>query len=153
MWKVVRAISVGLWLGYLAKTDWKTKTVPADVLVAGSLMTIFYGVLLFLDNPKSRIAGLCVGVCFLLISRLTKGGIAYVDSWLILVMGFYLGFWQQIRILSVMWFVLTPIAMCYFIRKKCSRKATLPMIPFLALAYLIVGFIQIAGKEGWISKI
>ena len=146
MWKIVRGVSVGLWLCYLAKEDQKTKTVPVSVLAVGSILPLFYGSMLFLKNPQSRIAGLITGMIFLFISKVTEEGIAYVDSYLILVLGFYLGFWKLVGILAFMWILILPVAMIRFLKSQYSRKATIPMIPYLTVSYLVTLLSQ--GKGG-----
>ena len=148
MWKVVRGISIVLWLCYLAIKDWKTKTVPTYVLLVGSVLPLFYGMLLLGENPKSHMAGMAMGIFFLFLSRLTEEGIAYVDSWLILVLGFYLGFWEMVEMLTMMWMILTPVAMVCFIRRNGSRKTTIPMIPFLTIAYLLTFLSRLIGEGG-----
>ena len=148
MWELVRSISVALWLCYLAVKDWKTKTVPSYVLFIGSALPLFCGMLRFGDNPKSHIAGIVMGMFFLLLSKLTEEGIAYADSWLILVLGFYLGFWEVVGILTLMWVILIPVSMVQFIRRKGAKKATIPMVPFLTVAYLITLINGIIGKGG-----
>ena len=148
MWKVVRGISIVLWLCYLAVKDWKTKTVPAYVLLVGSVLPLSYGILLFGENPKSHMAGMVMGIFFFLLSKLSEEGIAYVDSWLILVMGFYLGFWETVEMLTAMWMILTPVAMVCFIRRKGSRRTTIPMVPFLTIAYLLTFLSGFIGEGG-----
>lgn len=76
-----------------------------------------------------------VGVLFLIISKCTKEAIGYGDSWMILLLGVYLGLWNILWLLSIA-FVLSGVMSAFVLRKnKYFSKVSFPFIPFLAVSY------------------
>lgn len=84
-----------------------------------------------------RIAGAAVGILFFLISKWTHEAVGYGDSWLILLTGLYLGAPAAIRVLFAA-FLLSGVCSVFWLwRRHWSRKAVIPWVPFLVLAYVL----------------
>lgn len=82
-------------------------------------------------------AGAAVGGGFAAVSRFTREAVGYGDSWLITVLGIYRGIWGLVELLLAAWLLLAAAAAFCLVRKKWSKKAALPMAPFLAIGFLI----------------
>ena len=81
--------------------------------------------------------GAGVGILFLLVSKVTREGFGYGDSWAILALGIYLGLWGVLDVLVGTFCFLAVAALVCLTAKKMSRKHTIPFIPFLAAGYLL----------------
>ena len=74
--------------------------------------------------------GAGVGILFLLVSKVTREGFGYGDSWAILALGIYLGLWGVLDVLVGTFCFLAVAALVCLTAKKMSRKHTIPFIPF-----------------------
>ena len=73
----------------------------------------------------------------ILVSKVTREGFGYGDSWAILALGIYLGLWGVLDVLVGTFCFLAVAALVCLTAKKMSRKHTIPFIPFLAAGYLL----------------
>ena len=89
----------------------------------------------------ARVGGALIGVLFFLISKLTKEAIGYGDSWLILLLGIHLGALVALQVLFAASFAAGVCSLFYLWMKRWRKGATLPFVPFIAVAYLGVMFI------------
>ena len=86
----------------------------------------------------SRIAGALVGVAFLILGRLTGEAIGYGDGIVVLFLGFYQGI-RNIFTLTLIAFMLAGVVAVYLLcrgRKRKRKGNTIPLIPFLTIAYM-----------------
>lgn len=82
------------------------------------------------------LGGAGVGILFFVVSKFTKEAIGYADSWMILLLGIYLGLWDILWLLSISLIISGIVAVILLIKFKYSRKIAFPFIPFLAIAYI-----------------
>ena len=90
---------------------------------------------------RMLLGGTGVGAVFLLVSRMTGEGVGYGDSWLILILGIYLGMWKLLEVLAGTCLLLAVTSVICLTVKRMSRRCTLPFVPFLAAGYLLSGCI------------
>lgn len=84
---------------------------------------------------KSLLAALSLGAGFCLFSKVSKGALGIGDGMLAAVCGISLGFYKTLA-LFFYGFLLTGLTgFLLLIGKRVSRKAEMPMVPFLYLAY------------------
>ena len=125
-----------LLLGMCSVSDARKKTMPAVLLIIFSVVVVGFALL---DNGVSarfRAGGLFMGIMFLLISRCSREAIGYGDSWLILLLGIYLGYLRALGVLFVA-SVLAGVVSIFFLWKRgWKKKSTLPFVPFLSISYL-----------------
>lgn len=127
---------VCLMLGVCSISDWKKKEIPVIWLVIMSIAIGCFAVLSEAVSIRLRIGGILLGVLFLLISKCTKEAIGYADSWLVLLLGIYVGSLQAISILFAA-SMLAGIGSIFCLWKHhWKRSATLPFVPFLTISYL-----------------
>lgn len=136
MWSVSQWMVAGI-LVSLSVVDIHYRRIPVDMLVLMNAAVVLYQILVRRESILLVAGGAGVGVLFFLISRVTREGIGYGDSWAILILGIYLGLWGILEILAVTFLLLTVAAVFCLARKRMSRKKTIPFYPFLAAGYLV----------------
>lgn len=151
MWKISQIVCLGILAG-MSVTDLKYRKVSGELLAAAGIGAIIFRVCYEKCNIWVLGGGIAVGLCFLGISRLTREGIGYGDSIVILVLGIYLGIWKLLVVLAGAFFLLALAAVAlisyYSVRgksmvrgaagmKKISRKYALPFYPFLTCGYIL----------------
>ena len=135
MWTISRVISMGILTG-ASIADIHSRKIPVYILISGNLMALGYQIFIGKDNIWLILGGTGIGLLFLLISRITREGMGYGDSWSILILGIYLGVWKLLEVLSTAFMLLGAAAVICLVGKKMSRKYRLPFLPFLAAGYL-----------------
>lgn len=123
-------------LGMCSVSDARKKTMPAALLIIFSIAVVGFALFDNTVSTRFRVGGLFMGILFLLISKCSKEAIGYGDSWLILLLGIYLGY---LRVLGVLFgaSVLAGVVSVFFLWKRgWKKKATLPFVPFLSISYL-----------------
>ena len=85
--------------------------------------------------------GIGIGILFFIVSKVTKEAIGYGDSWLILLLGLYLGASKVLQLLFAASLGAAVVSLFYLWKYHWKRNATLPFVPFLVLAYLGVMFV------------
>lgn len=103
-------IVVLLILTGLSVSDIRNKKVSRKVLTLWGILTVFwkivdlYQIRVFLEKMEQTnvddLAGIGVGVLFLLVSKVTEEAIGYGDSVAIMILGGYLGFWKVVGLLA-----------------------------------------------------
>lgn len=136
-WMVSRLICMGFLLG-LSIVDIHFRKVPGQILSMGSVLAAVYCIAVREVAVILCLAGLGIGIGFLLISRISGEALGYGDSWIICILGLYLGIWKLLEVLAVTWVILAAAAGICLIFKRWKRKTALPMIPFLAAGYIAV---------------
>lgn len=134
----------GIMLGHLgvcAYSDWKSKEIPTFTMILFSISTVLLTIVCGEENLGLVAGGGVVGLLFFLISKLTKEAIGYGDSWVILLLGIYLG---GVRLLWLLFFAsvgASLFSLFYLWKHNWKKSSTIPFVPFLAVAYLGVMFI------------
>lgn len=80
--------------------------------------------------------GAFVGIGFLIVSRCTKEALGYADSWMIFLLGMYLGIWKLVSALSFSFLAAGIWSLGKVVLKKKGRKEVIPFLPFLTAGYL-----------------
>lgn len=73
---------------------------------------------------------------FLMLSKWTREGLGYGDSWMILILGISLGLWDILLLLSIALTCSGILAGILLIKGKWSKKVSFPFIPFLMVGYV-----------------
>ena len=133
------AMAVGLVLLLLcAVVDGRTHQIPVWLLVAGSLSGGFWFLYRGMEQWYLYLAGAVVGALFLLLGKITREAIGYGDGWILCNLGAFLGIGRFLEVLAISWILLAGVAMVCMVRKRWSRKASLPLVPFLTVGYICV---------------
>ncbi|MDD3141986.1 MAG: prepilin peptidase [Lachnospiraceae bacterium] len=134
MWTIDNIVCI-LFLSCCGVVDIKERCVPRWLLCMGTGCTviarIIYGEMPFI----LWISGAMIGVIFIFVSRGTRESFGYGDSWLILLLGIYLGLWKVLYVLFIAFFSCGLVAMGGILKKKLLKNTTIPFIPFLAIGF------------------
>lgn len=140
MCKVAECVIAGF-LAAAACQDWRTKKVSCLLLSVMTVVTLGMQFLIIKENLLSILGGAAVGALFFLLSKSTREAVGYGDSWVILLLGIFLGGKDVLQV--VLWAALfsSVFSIIYCIRHGFRGKQTVPFIPCLAAAYIGVVFL------------
>lgn len=130
----------------LSVMDFKYRKIPGTMLIMAGILAAGYGFAFGREELAVRAAGLGTGLCFVVLSRITKESLGYGDSLLFCILGIYLGVWKLIEVLLIAWMfaALSALLVLTFARK--TKKAAMPMIPFIMAGFVTVWIGELAGK-------
>lgn len=132
---ISRIICLGM-LASFSLTDLKYRKVSRSMLVLGSVLAAGYCLLFCKEHMLLNLGGLLVGLLFVVISKVTREGLGYGDSWILCALGLYLGMWNLLELLLIAWIGVAVAAMAILGMGKYRRGASLPMVPFIAAGYV-----------------
>lgn len=133
--KADQMVCLGI-LVIVSAIDIKYRKIPAEILAAINVGAFLFQCLCHKEDAALVAGGIVTGIMFLLISKVTGEGVGYGDSLGILGLGIYLGLWKLFEVLAGAFFLLALCAIIVLVRKKMSRKMSLPFYPFLTIAYV-----------------
>ena len=136
MWEISQVFCMGILLS-LSVIDIHFRRIPVDILVMASIAALVYQGITRQADLWMAAGGAGVGILFLLVSKVTREGFGYGDSWAILALGIYLGLWGVLDGRAGTICLLAAASLICLTAKKMSRKHTIPFIPFLAAGYLL----------------
>jgi len=131
----IRQIGGVLFLVICTYFDMKTKMLPVCLLVMGGL-GVSISHIIQRENWWIYVMGILLGAAFLLVSKVTKEGLGYGDSILILLLGAFVGLWQVLLVLVIAFVSAAIFSSVVLVLKKMSRKKQIPFVPFLLLGYI-----------------
>ena len=120
--------------------DWRKREIPITLLFIMSAGITIFAIYCKDITIWYRLAGGALGMMLFVVSTVTKEAIGYGDSWLILLLGVQLGILRVLQLLFAASLLAVIFAVFYLWVRKWNRKATLPFVPFLTIAYLGVMF-------------
>lgn len=118
-----------------AVTDIRKREIPQILLVCGAVAVIAVRIVSRQDWQLYA-GGAAIGFAFLVISKVTREGLGYGDSLLILILGLFLGLWRIIALLLTAFAAAAFFSIFLLAFKRMGRKQSFPFIPFLAVGYL-----------------
>ena len=140
-WFICQCIFL-VYIAALAVMDFKYRKLPLKTLLSG-LFIAAAGCLCGREiSPVLLATGGCMGIVFLLISRVSGESFGYGDSILILIIGIFLGFWNLMYLLLGAFSMAAVFSAVMMIKHRFNRKSSFPFVPFLAAAYLGGMFIR-----------
>ncbi len=123
-------------LGIASWGDWKRREISVNLLL---VLSAFSVVAVFLSKRHSVLeilGGLGIGLFFLFVSYITEEKIGYGDSWLIAVLGIYLGGTLLLKLMLIASFTASGGSLLYCMLRGWNKNASLPFIPFMMLAFV-----------------
>ena len=128
-------------LGACALIDWRKRELPLALLLITSVAVVVLFLFCNTESVISRLGGMLIGALFFGISKWTKEAIGYGDSWLILLLGIYLGSRKLLQVLFVASLAAGLCSLFFLWKRRWKRSATIPFVPFLTAAYMGVVFL------------
>lgn len=113
------------------------------MLMTGSVLAAGYCLLFGRDHIWLSFGGLLIGLVFVAVSKVTGEKLGYGDSWLLCILGIYLGTWNLLEILLTAWMAAALAAIAVLVLHRCRRGTVLPMVPFIAAGYIAVWMSEI----------
>lgn len=135
----MREIIDGIFLVFLgigAWGDWKRRMISVNLLIVLSIYAIAAVCLTKSVSVLGFLGGLGLGLFFVFVSYLTEEKIGYGDSWLITILGVYLGGGKLLELMLIASFSASIASLVYGMLRGWKRDASLPFIPFLLLAFV-----------------
>lgn len=127
-----------LWIVWWSICDLRSRVIylwqAVLVLVAGVVFQVMEGVLL----SSEILGGVCLGMGAVLFSRVTRDGFGMGDGLVILCLGVYHGFGMTLAVATAGLMAASVVGLVLLLFGQGGRKQTLPLIPFLLIAYLWV---------------
>ena len=115
--------------------DYKRKRIPVVLLVLASVAVLIFVMCFNKATLWSRLWGGMLGIVFFLISKYTKEAVGYGDSWIILLLGVYLGRMEALKVLLLAAIGAAVFALFCLWKQHWKRNVTIPFVPFLVAAY------------------
>lgn len=130
------------WLFGCTWADIKNKKISVSFIVAGFVVLVFCS-LFYTQNLTigSRFGGLMLGLCMLLLNRVTRNQIGVGDGLIISIIGIEMGFLVTAAILVYSLLITALYAIFLLVFRRVSNKATISYIPFVFISYLGVLFL------------
>lgn len=127
---------VAVLLVVMAYRDWRTKQISCLSLVLMAILVLVLRMLFVEDTIWSTLGGVAVGIAFFFISKYSRESVGYGDSWLILLLGVFVGGKMIMEVIFTASFLAALFSIGYGLVRGWNRKNTIPFIPFLAAAYV-----------------
>lgn len=144
---VVSRIVTGLLLALMSYKDMRKHKVSVSMLMLCSIISGITCASVMIMGPsgvwKLHLVGFMIGLCFIGISKVTREGLGYGDSWLLCILGAYLGIWSLLELLVITWGLTAIAAGIMVVRTRFKRKTSLPVIPFITVGYMSVWLAEI----------
>ena len=134
---VSRLICLGMLAG-LSATDLKYRRISGSMLMLGTALSAGYVLWAGSVHIRPALGGLLVGLAFVLVSRVTREQLGYGDSWLLCILGAYLGTWNLLALLCTAWLAAALAATAVRAARRCGRGTALPMVPFITAGYVVM---------------
>lgn len=118
--------------------DWKRQQV---YLVIPGIMTVMGLVLhIFLQNHSvmELIAGMFLGGVLLFAAWITGESIGIGDAVIFIMTGSYLGFWDNLCLMTGAFMLAGVTALLLLVLKKKSRKERMPVVPYIFVSYVVM---------------
>ena len=129
------ALIMGIYLMAGMVWDLIHMKVPVIYLTAGTCFALSHEIICHERIRIITAGGIIIGMLFLLISKYTKEQIGYGDSWMILNLGIYLGLWDILSMLGIVFGTCFIFSCLGLALKKINRYTRIPFYPFLMLGY------------------
>lgn len=116
--------------------DIRIKKVPVLYLTVGTVSAVISQIYEGKDAVWLCLMGGVVGLIFFAVSYLTRESFGYGDSWMIGILGVFLGVWQLFAVLGTAFFIAGLTSIVGLMSKKWTNKVAIPFYPFLTIAYV-----------------
>lgn len=137
-------IIMEVYLIVLSIFDIRSRQIPTALLLLGSVPAVFHAALTLFGHertPAEYAAALVPGVILLLLAFVT-GKIGYGDGWVIAIIGLLLGYRSGMTVFFISLFLSGMAGILLLLLRKVNSKSTIPYIPFVTIAVVLVWFIR-----------
>lgn len=129
-------VLVCLFLGWNSILDWKKREISLVSLLVFGTMGMVFRICQEEQNWGEVLGGIGVGLGLLGLTVITKEGIGLGDGLLMCVTGVWLGWTENLKLLTVGLLLCAAFAGAGLALHKIKKEERLPFVPFLFLAYV-----------------
>lgn len=127
---------VSLLLAWNAVADWKKREISLESLALFGAVGLGLNFKAPYQGAGEGLGGVGVGLCLLLLAFLTKEAVGFGDGFLLCVTGIYLGFWENLRLLTTGLLLCALVLGAGLVFRRLRPAERFPLVPFLFLAWL-----------------
>ena len=127
---------VAVLLIVMAYRDWRTRQISCLSLVLMAVLVLVLRILFVEDTIWSTLGGVAVGISFFFISKYSRESVGYGDSWVILLLGLFLGGEMVMQVVFGASLLACLFSIALGLVRGWDGKNTIPFVPFLAATYL-----------------
>jgi len=135
-------IILGILLLLCGVQDFIKRKIGIPIVIFGVLLTIICIPFCRTVSLLERFCGLGIGILVLVISKITEGKIGLGDGLLLCITGMGMGFWSNLELFGMALFFAALTSILLLVSRRADRKKSIPFVPFLLIAYLILTAIQ-----------
>lgn len=117
-------------------SDLHSKKIPTVLLLVMSGVVLIFCFISCRKDVLDMTGGIMIGSLLFLVSKYTKEAIGYGDSWLMSLLGVYLGGISLLEVAMTAFFLAGMISLTGLVWKHWKKTVTIPFVPFLTIAYL-----------------
>lgn len=117
-------------------SDLRRRSVKTVLLVGMSVLLLFFCIFVTEESLLSVGIGAVIGSVSWLFSYWTRESLGYADSWIILLIGVYLGGEKTLYLLTLSFLAAGIFSLVLLVWKRWSGKMSIPFIPFLTISYI-----------------
>ncbi len=132
----ITAYFILIWLLGCAWQDLKKKQIYLSLIVVGFVIIFVTSLVTQPFNIVSRGAGLSLGICMLILSKLTRNQIGMGDGLIISIIGISMGFFVNSAVLIYSLILSTVFSIVLLVFFKKNSKTAFPFVPFIFLSYM-----------------
>ena len=132
MWELIMCLY--LLLG--AVGDLRKREISVAYLIIGTILAALRCLFHYKEMCYISVGGAIIGGAFLLLSKYTNEQIGYGDSWMILILGIYLGIWELTFLLGIVFGCCFLFSFVGLLCRKLTRHTRIPFFPFLMIGYI-----------------
>ena len=134
-------ITMGIFLAGNAIFDIRKKEVYLFPMIVTGVIGILVQILWRSLHWGDFWGGIGIGVALLLLAKVTNEAIGYGDGMVVIVVGLWKGFFQTVELLLISLMIAALYSILLLVVKKVGKKHTMPFIPFLFIADLLLIFL------------
>jgi len=135
---MILSILITAFLLICSYTDIRNNEIYLKVLLPFFLAGVIIAAASGPEAVITALTGTAAGIALLIISRITKGAIGEGDGLILVVTGIFLGFSENLRLLTFALFLSALFSVGAMILKGWKKDRELPFVPFLLAAFLII---------------
>ena len=127
-------------LGVHSIEDIRQRKITITISLFFAMVGIFLHLMFQNQSIYQMLFGLLPGIAILALSSLTGGKIGMGDGVVIMLTGFYLGFYKNLMLLFLAFLLAGILGLYLLVVHRWSREGRMPFVPFLFASYLVMLF-------------
>jgi len=123
--------------------DIRTKSVSLFRLLVFMVAAVVFNIVMKYQSLWSLAGGVAIGIVLLIYARLSGEGIGYGDCAVFIVLGTFIGFSENIRLLFFSMMVAAVAGVVYMLAGKKSMRARVPFLPCILVTFIGMKIVEV----------